>query len=33
MYLHYRKSIFGALEGVLCREVISIVSFIGRVLL
>ena len=26
------KSIFGALQSVLCREVISMVSFIGRVL-
>ena len=27
-----RKSIFGALESVLCREVVYMVSFIGRVL-
>ena len=26
------KSIFGALESVLCREVVYMVSFIGRVL-
>ena len=31
MYQHYRESIFGALEGVLCREVISMVSFIQSI--
>ena len=32
MYYYIGKSTFGALERVLCREVISMVSFIGSVL-